>query len=128
MARAQFATVADYLDAQPPTVRAEVDLLREVVLAAEPSLVEIIKWNSPNFTLAGEDRLTISVGAKDAVQLVLHRGTEIAETKGASTSFTGDPSGLLTWHSDIRASMPATAAHDRDAATAVIRAWLNFDG
>ncbi|MEQ1737011.1 MAG: DUF1801 domain-containing protein [Rhodoglobus sp.] len=128
MARTQFATLAEFLDAQPTAVRAEVDLLRELVTTADPTLIEIIKWNSPTFTLDGEDRLTVSVDGKNAVRLILHRGTAVAERKGAATSFAGDPGGLLTWHSDIRASMLATAALDRDAATAVIRAWLRFDG
>ncbi len=128
MARPQFTTVADYLDAQTPEVRAKVEVLRELVIASDPTLVEIIKWNSPNFTLDGEDRLTVSVDGKGAVRLILHRGTAVAETKGSATSFAGDPSGLLTWHSDVRASLPATEDLDKDASTAVIRAWLKFGG
>ena len=121
---AKHRTVQEFLAAQPPEVREQVEILRELIVRAEPSLVENIKWNSPNFSLDGQDLLTVSVGRADVVRLVLHRGTEIAEDKSAATSFTGDPSGMLTWHSDIRASMPVPQADGLEDATAVVRAWV----
>ncbi len=114
-------TVDDYLAAQSPAARAEVEALRSLVMDADPRLVEIVKWNSPSYTLDGEDRLTVNVGRNDAVRLVLHRGVHQAETKGATSNFAGDPEGLLTWHSDIRASL---AAADAGRARDVVRAWL----
>lgn len=114
-------TVEDYLAAQTPTARADVEALRALVMDAEPRLVEIVKWNSPSYTLDGEDRLTVNVGRNDAVRLVLHRGVHLAETKGAASSFAGDPDAVLTWHSDIRASL---AAADAGRARDVVRAWL----
>ena len=125
---AKHRTVAEFLAAQPPEVRDQVEVLRELAVRAEPALVETIKWNSPNFSLDGQDLLTINVGRGDAVLLVLHRGTEIAEDKGAATSFTGDPRGLLTWHSDIRASMPVPAPDGLEDATVVVRAWVESRG
>ena len=118
----QHATVADFLAAQTPEVRAEVTSLRALVMYAEPRLVEIVKWNSPTFTRDGEDCLTINVGPQGAVRLILHRGTAHAEDRAATATFTGDPSGLLTWHSDIRASLSATV--DPAAAREIVRAWL----
>ena len=126
MARPQFATVAEFLSAQTPDVRAKVELLRTLVSDAAPGTVETIKWNSPNFSLAGEDRLTVNVDGKGAVRLILHRGTGVAEHKGATTSFTGDPHALLTWHSDIRASLLVTDDLNIDAARAIVRAWLAY--
>lgn len=116
------ATIEDYLASLPDDRRASVNALRELVLDAEPGLVEIVKWNSPNFTLAGEDRLTINAAGKGPVRLILHLGAEIAEDKGAAPAFTGDPLGLLTWHSNIRASL---VLEDRDAAVEIVRAWLS---
>jgi hypothetical protein len=117
-------TVADFLDAQPPEVRDRVETLRSLIVEAEPRLVENIKWNSPNFSLDGQDLLTINVGRSDEVRLVLHRGTEIAENKDAATTFTGDPGGVLTWHSDIRASMPVPSEDAIEDAAAIVRAWV----
>lgn len=115
------ASVDDYLAAQTPAARAEVEALRAMVMDAEPRLVEIIKWNSPSYTLDGQDRLTVNVGRNDDVRLVLHRGVHEQETKGAASTFTGDPDGVLTWHSDIRASLSAA---DAGRARDVVRAWL----
>ena len=75
------------------------------------------------FTLIGVD-----TAGKGPVRLILHFGTERAEDKGASPTFTGDPDGLLTWHSNIRASLAlpqaAELAAKRDAILELIRAWL----
>lgn len=115
------ASVADFLAAQNPDARTAVEALRTLVKDAEPRLVEIVKWNSPSYTLDGEDRLTVNVGRSGDVRLILHRGTAQVETKGAASTFSGDPDGLLTWHSDVRASL---AAADAGAARDVVRAWL----
>lgn len=125
---ARFATVDAFLAAQAPERRADVEALRVLVREAGPGLVEIVKWNSPSYTLDGVDRLTINAPGKGPVRLILHFGTERAEEQGAEPTFAGDPEGLLTWHSDIRASLtlpPADERADRrDAMIAVIRSWL----
>ncbi|SDH43549.1 DUF1801 domain-containing protein [Microbacterium pygmaeum] len=125
---AQFATVAQFLDAQPPERRAGVEWLRALVLEAEPGLVEIVKWNSPDYTLDGVDRLTILAAGRGLARLILHFGTDRAEVKSAAPTFASDPEGLLTWHSDIRASLAVPPleqrGRSRDAIIAVIRAWL----
>ena len=121
----RFTTVAGYLDALEPTTRAEVDALRELVMDAEPALTEIVKWNSPSYVLRGEDRLTINAAGRGPVRLILHLGVDRAENRDAPSQFADDPTGLLTWHSDIRASLTA-AGHPRDAVVNVIRAWLAF--
>lgn len=124
----RFATVDEFLAAQEPQRRSDVVTMRALVHEAEPALVEIVKWNSPNYTLDGVDRLTINAAGTGPVRLILHFGTERAEDKGAAPTFTGDPDGLLTWHSNIRASFtlpePAKLEAQRDAIVAVIRAWL----
>ena len=121
-------TVTDFLDAQRPDVRDRVEILRSLIVEAEPRLTENIKWNSPNFSLDGQDLLTINVGRGDEVRLVLHRGTDIAENKDAATTFTGDPGGVLTWHSDIRASMPVPGPDQIGDAAAIVRAWVGAPG
>ena len=124
----RFATVDEYLTAQTPERRSDVESLRALVREAEPKLTEIVKWNSPNYTLDGVDRLTVNAAGKGQVRLVLHHGTQRAEDKGASHTFSGDPAGLLTWHSDIRASlalpMDSELTQHREAIVSVIRAWL----
>ena len=124
----RFATVDEFLSAQSAERHADVQSMRALVLEAEPGLTEIVKWNSPDYQLGGVDRLTINAAGKGPVRLILHFGTERAEAKSAASTFTGDPDGLLTWHSDIRASLALPAAAEleteRTAIVAVIRAWL----
>ncbi len=124
----QHSTVAEFMRSLTSDRFAEVQALREVVLAAHPELVESIKWNSPSYSLDGADLLTVNVAGNGAVRLILHRGATTAEDKDAPTEFTGDPSGLLTWHSNIRASlrMPPldTLNAVRDQMVAVVRAWV----
>ena len=125
----RFATVDEFLAAQAPEQRAAVESLRVLVHEAEPRLTEIVKWNSPDYTLDGVDRLTINAVGTRPVRLILHFGTGRAEDKGAAPTFSGDPDRLLTWHSDIRASLVMPTAGElpsmRDAIIAVIRAWLS---
>jgi hypothetical protein len=124
----RFATVDEFLAALEPPRRADVESMRALVREAEPALTEIVKWNSPSYQLDGVDRLTINAAGKGPVRLILHFGTERAEDRGAATTFGGDPEGLLTWHSDIRASLtlpePAVRDAKRGAMVAVVRAWL----
>ena len=128
MAADRYRSVDEYLGAQPPPRREQVEALRTLVREAAPELTEIVKWNSPDYTLDGVDRLTINAAGRGRVRLILHFGTERAETKGAAPTFTDDPTGLLTWHSDIRASLELPPDDEleakRSAITAVIRAWL----
>jgi hypothetical protein len=124
----RFATVDQYLTSHEPQRRADIESLRTLVHEADPSLTEIVKWNSPDYTLGGVDRLTINAAGKGPVRLILHFGTERSEDKGAAPTFEGDPGDLLTWHSNIRASLPLPPTErlptERDAIISVIRAWL----
>lgn len=124
----RFVTVDEFLAAQSPERRADVEALRALVLEAEPGLSEIVKWNSPNYVLGGVDRLTINAAGTGPVRLILHFGTGRAEDTAAAPAFAGDPEGLLTWHSNIRASLAlpqvAELAAKRQAILELIRAWL----
>jgi hypothetical protein len=124
----QHATVAQFLAALDPERRTEVDELLEIVRSAHPDLVESIKWNSPNWSLDGADLLTVNVPRSGPVRLILHRGATTAEHKTAASTFTGDPGGILRWHSDIRASLAMPAPNALEDARAgmveVIRAWV----
>jgi hypothetical protein len=124
----RHSSVEEFLAAQPEERRPLVEALRALVREASPAAQEILKWNSPSYVLDGVDQATINAQGKDGVRLILHRGTTTAENKDAASAFTGDPQGLLTWHSDIRASLPVSDLGDlaakRDAAVAVVRAWL----
>lgn len=128
----KFSTVAEFLDAQDGDRRAIVDAVRDLVREAAPGAVEIIKWNSPSWVVDGEDRATVNASGRAGVRLILHLGTATPEDTAAAPTFTGDPLGLLTWHSDIRASLAFpdldSVAAERDAAIAILRRWFASGG
>jgi hypothetical protein len=130
---ATYKTVDEFVTDQSEAHRAEVLALREIVLGCTPGVLEHIKWNSPSYYLVpGEDRVTVNAHGAGPVRLVLHAGVTKAEDKSASPTFTGDPEGLLTWHSDIRASLPGGGVdaieRNQDSIAAVLRRWFREMG
>ena len=123
-----FGTVDEFLAAQPGDVRAQVELLREIIRGSSDDLAEHIKWNSPSYVFDGEDRITLNARGSGPVRVVLHQGAITPEDKKASPQFDGDPTGLLTWHSNIRASLSVSSVDEiathRDAIDRILRAWL----
>ena len=128
----RYGSVEHYLAAQTTARLPVIEALRALVHEACPTAQEHIKWNSPSYVVDGVDQATISAQGKDGVRLVLHRGATTAEKTDAPSTFAGDPQGLLTWHSDIRASLLVTDLADltakRAAAVEVVRAWLAPEG
>lgn len=53
--------------------KAEIEQLRQAILAADPTIQEGVKWNSPSFRTT-EYFATIRLRASAGVQLILHRG------------------------------------------------------
>ena len=66
MAADRYRSVDEFLAAQPPPRREQVEVLRTLVREAAPELTEIVKWNSPDYTLDGVDRLTINAAGRGA--------------------------------------------------------------
>ena len=116
--------VDDYLDALSHAHLAGIRRLRAAILAADPRLVERIKWNAPSFGLGADDLVTMRLAPNDAFQLVLHRG--VAKVAGSVT--VDDPQGLLDWKARDRAVIDlrddAREAEVEPAIVALVRAWI----
>jgi len=76
-----------------------IETLRGAILAADSRIQENVKWNSPNFAVDGEDRVTLRLNPKGGVQVILHRGAK----KDASEFEVDDPTGALEWRGHDRA-------------------------
>lgn len=87
-------------DGRKPLVEAMLIAIKE----ACPGLTESIKWNAPNFSDDGKDRMTLMLHKKESVGLILHTGARPKEDKKAPHLFTDD-TGLLEWNSNIRATV-----------------------
>lgn len=122
-----YRTVDEFLAGQTDVRREEINALREIVLGTNPDLTEHVKWNSPSYVFDGEDRVTVNAHGK-AVNLILHAGPSIVEDKAAAPTFDGDATGMLRWHSNIRASMSFDSLdainEQRQAIADVVSRWL----
>lgn len=104
----------------------EILALRQIILGADPSIAEGIKWNAPSFRTS-EYFATLHLRAKDGVQVILHLG---AKTRDNSTSgvVIADPESLLEWLARDRASAKFRDLKDIDAKRSafanVIRQWI----
>lgn len=57
----KYKTIDEFLSDLDAAKRQQVDILRELILKAEPKLEEHIKWNAPSYVLDGEDRITFNL-------------------------------------------------------------------
>lgn len=79
----------------------EIQYLRTIILSCEENLVENIKWNGPNYSLNGEDRITMRVQSPKIVQLIFHRGAKVKEQP--ANKLLSNDFGLLDWKANDRA-------------------------
>jgi hypothetical protein len=104
----------------------EILALRQIVLGADPSIAEGIKWNAPSFHTS-EYFATFHLRAKDCVQVILHLGAKKRDS-GAAGVVIADPESLLEWLAKDRASVKFRDLEDIHARRAafedVVRQWI----
>ena len=106
-------------------LKAEIERVRAIVLAADPEITERIKWKAPSFCYRGDDRVTMRLHPSTRLQLIFHRGAKVKD----STDFTfDDPTGLMSWATKDRAvvtftDMAEIEAHEVELADLVAR-WM----
>lgn len=80
---------------------AEIFKLRSIIIENKNEIQENIKWNSPNYSCAGQDRITLRIQPVKNLQIILHRGA--SKDNFLSTKAIEDDSPLLNWKSNDRA-------------------------
>ena len=121
-------SVEDFLaDLEHPRKR-EILAIREILLGADPTIAEGIKWNAPSFRTS-EYFATFHLRAKDGVQLILHLGAKKRE-EGVEASAISDPASLLKWLGKDRASVTLRDLDEieqrRSALTEIVRQWIRY--
>jgi hypothetical protein len=101
------------------------DLRGRIVAAAPADVTENVKWNAPNYSIGGVDRVTLGVDPRGRMRVVLHRGVKVDESNGFTFE---DDSGLITWAAADRGVI-TIASPERDTAQAdtvveLIARWL----
>lgn len=112
-------SVTTFLDALNHPLRQEIQLLRDHILRARPDLEEDIKWNGPNYTHAGNDRITMKIQPPGKVQLIFHLGAKVRHP--ASSRRIEDPSGLLAWRGNDRAIATFESMEEIDSARSALQ-------
>jgi hypothetical protein len=106
----------------------EIEVLRTIILNANASLTENIKWNAPNYSVNNEDRITMRINPpKQQVQLIFHRGAKVKEQP--TVPIITDSSGLLAWKENDRAIATFKTITDIEKHTpqliTLINNWIN---
>jgi uncharacterized protein YdeI (YjbR/CyaY-like superfamily) len=71
--------VTAFLDSLKHPLRDEIECLRKIILSTDYELTEGIKWNAPNYSINGEDRITIRIHPEKQLQVIFHRGAKVKE-------------------------------------------------
>ena len=126
----KYKTLEELLSDLSEDKRSQVNVLRELILKAEPKLEESIKWNAPNYALNGEDRITFNLMNKQGLlKLVFHMGAIRKEDK-KGTPVMQDDSGLVEWSSDIRGMITISTIEDinsnQESLTKIVKEWLSI--
>lgn len=121
-------SVEKFLAALDHPFKPEIIALRQIILAADPNIVEGIKWNSLSFRTT-EYFATFHLRAKEGVQLILHLGAKVRDPSATGVAI-ADPAALLVWLAKDRASVRFGNLNEietkRSAFTAIIRQWIHY--
>jgi hypothetical protein len=107
-------------------LRKEIEQLRSIVLSADRGLSENIKWNGPNYSVNGEDRITMRIHPPKQIQIIFHRGAKkIAQPVDRLIRH---DSPRLVWKENDRAivsfsNMKELEAYESEL-TDIIRKWI----
>lgn len=116
--------VAAFMTGLDHPLKAEIEAVRAIILRADPSIGEVIKWKAPTFR-AADDFATVHLRATDSLTLILHTGARVKEGDGPAVD---DSAGLLKWLAKDRAMVMlgkgAEIEAKRPALEALVRAWI----
>ncbi|MEZ5147990.1 MAG: DUF1801 domain-containing protein [Bacteroidales bacterium] len=119
--------VTDFLNACNHPFRNEIERVRICILSANYLLQENIKWNSPNYSINGEDRITMRIHPpRMQLQLIFHRGAKKQEQP--KNKLISSKSKLLIWKENDRAIITIKNSAQIENAQAelieIINAWI----
>lgn len=118
--------VTQLLDDRNNQFRAEIDELRKLILATRNDITENIKWNGPNYSVEGEDRVSIRIYPANSFALILHRGSKAQQEP--ENRILDDDQGILLWKSNDRAVVTFKDIESFDAAKPhipkIVRNWF----
>jgi hypothetical protein len=126
----KYKNLAEFFADQDTKTEKQINLVRDLIFKAEPSLTETLKWNAPNYVYKGADRITFNLMNKEhKVKVLIHMGTAKKENK-AGEPILNDASRIVSWNSDIRGTITFEDETDVKAKSTafkkVVREWLKL--
>lgn len=119
-------TVDTFLASLDHPSKQEILALRKIILAADPTIAESIKWNAPSF-YTSEHFATMNLRAKTGIGVILHFGAKKRDISSTGVAIP-DPDSLLEWLAKDRATVTFPDLNDiaarRLAFTSLIRQWI----
>jgi hypothetical protein len=116
--------VDEFMAALEHPHKSAVAAIRQVMVNADPSILEGIKWKVPSFRTT-EYFATMHLRAKVGVGVILHLGAKVRAMPSVSIE---DPEGLLEWLAKDRAMVSFVGADDvtakQPALQRIIRQWI----
>lgn len=91
-----------------------IQLMRELIKKSSSELVEGIKWNSPSYSLEGNDIITFNFHYKGVISLVFHTGPKGKDTHTKKQLFV-DETNHLEWLADKRAVLKISSIEEFEA-------------
>jgi len=111
-------------------MKQEIQTLREIIMAADASILDGIKWNSPSYR-TGEYFATTNLRAKKGVGLIFHLGAKVREMPKGGLAI-DDPANLLNWLGKDRAMIEFAELQEieskRRQFQSVVRQWIRYVG
>lgn len=123
--RKPAATVQAFISALDHPYKDAIVALRQLLLTADPSISEEVKWNAPSFRTS-ENFATMHLRGQDSFQLILHLGAKSGRM--VPKDAIADPDKLLKWLGPDRASVAFSGAphlaRKSEALVAIVRQWI----
>lgn len=120
--------VDEYLRTLDHPLKPAVEAVRALILGADRSIREGIKWNSPSFRV-NEYFATVNI-RKDSIFVIFHLGAKKTKESVAGGLRIDDPARLLEWLAKDRAVVKFAdlkAVRTSGAAFAkIVRQWIAF--
>ena len=117
--------VDDFMHKLDHPLKAEVAMVRSIILGVRPGISEEIKWKSPSFRLK-DHFATFNIRA-DALLVILHQGAKVTAANSTGINI-DDPSGLLEWLAKdrgvVKFSNMKMFKANRGAFENILRQWI----
>ena len=107
-------------------LKADIEIVRKLVLGVNPAISDGVKWNSLSFRKS-DWFATVNLRSKDVVQVVFHTGAKAKENPELKIP---DANGLLLWLAKDRALVTLGGGKmlkaNRAAFEAIVKAWIKY--